>query len=45
MKSPLINGLLATTSWPSMKIEAKFMKPHKSIPQEMLTPTSRNTVV
>lgn len=44
MKSPLINGLLAT-SWLSMKTEAKCMKPHKSISQEMLAPTSRNTIV
>lgn len=43
MMSSLINGLFAT-SWPTMKTEAKFMNPHKSIPQEKLTPTSRNKI-
>ena len=33
MMLSLINGLFAT-SWPTMKTDTKFMKPHKSIPQE-----------
>jgi hypothetical protein len=44
MMSSLINGLFAT-SWPPMEIEAQFMKPHKIIPQEKLTPTSRNKII
>ena len=43
MMPSLINGLFAT-SWTTVKTEAKFMKPHKSIPQEKLTSTSRNKI-
>jgi hypothetical protein len=42
--SSLTNGLFAT-SLSSMKAEAQFMKPHKNIPQENLTPTSRNKII
>ena len=39
----LINGLFAAI-WPTVKIEAKFMKPQKSTPREKLTPTNRNKI-